>query len=132
MRRLALVIVVFLIAGAAFAQSSAQAPSRITELNAQEKARLEWGRTLIQRYLPNDGARKLYQTAPGKLGTLRAIMKIEYLHGGRKDLLEALGVVLGDAFVQDMGFHWVAVEDEQGRHVVIRFQRRNIFLYPLV
>src|SRR5947207_2734899 len=93
----------------AFAASAAT-PNRITELGAQDAARLERDRDFIQRYLPDDVSRKLYLTVPGKLGTLRAIMKIEPIHGGRKDLLEAMGVVMGNTFVQDMGFHWVVVE----------------------
>jgi hypothetical protein len=106
-------------------------PSRINELSTEDQTRLQRGRVLIQRYLADDDARAKYQTVPGKLGALRAIMKIEPLHPARKDLMEAMGVVVGDTFVQDMGFRWVAIENESGRHVVIRYRRTNIFLYPL-
>lgn len=114
-------------AGIAFAAG----PSRVVELSGEERARLAYDRMLVERYLANDAARATYQTVPGKLGTLRGIMKLEEpLHAGRKDLLEALGVVMGDTFVQDMGFRWVAVEDDTGRHIAIRYRRSNVFLYP--
>jgi hypothetical protein len=106
-------------------------PTRLNELSPEDQARLQRGRVLIQRYLADDDSRAKYLTAPGKLGTLRAIMKIEPLHPAKRDLLEAMGVVLGDTFVQDMGFRWVAIENESGRHVAIRYRRTNIFLYPL-
>lgn len=109
----------------------AAGPSRIAELDTQEQARLQRGRVLVQRYLADEDSRTKYQTVPGKLGTLRAIMKIEPLHPARKDLLEAMGVVLGDTFVQDMGFRWVAVEGAAGREIVVRYRRTNIFLHPL-
>lgn len=109
----------------------AATPTKITELSARDTQRLSQGRMLVQRYLPDEDSRKLYQTPEGKLGTLRAILGLETQAAGKKDLLEALGVVLGDTFVQDMGFHWVAVENESGRHLGIRLGRRSIILYPL-
>jgi Domain of unknown function (DUF3806) len=109
----------------------AAGPTGVTELAPADLARLNRGRVLVQRYLPDEASRKLYQTVPGKLGTLRAIMKIEAVTASRRDLLEALGVVMGDTFVQDMGFRWVAVESASGRHVAIRYRRTNVFLYPL-
>ena len=109
----------------------AAGPSRVVELSAEERARLAHDRMLVERYLPNDAARATYQTVPGKLGTLRGIMKLEPLHTGRKDLMEALGVAMGDTFVLDMGFRWVAVEDDAGRRIAIRYRRSNVILYPL-
>jgi hypothetical protein len=106
-------------------------PERVAEPGAQDRARLDRGRLMIRHYLANDDARSKFQTVPGKLGALRAIMKIEAIRPGRKDLLEALGIVLGDTFVQDMGFHWVVLDDALGSHLAIRYRRSNIFLDPL-
>lgn len=108
-------------------------PARISELDPQEQARLQRGRVLVQRYLADDDSRHKYQTVPGKLGTLRAIMKVDPLTPTRRDLMEACGVVLGDTFVQDMGFRWVVIENQngEGREIVIRYRRTNIFLHPL-
>jgi hypothetical protein len=123
--------ILFLVLIGCAAAAYAAPPERVGELAPDDHARLQRGRVLIQRYLADDNARALYLTVPGKLGTLRAIMKIEAIHPARKDLLEAMGVVIGDTFVQDMGFHWVVIEDRDGRHVVIRYRRSNIFLFPL-
>ena len=111
--------------------AAAATPQKITELGARDTQRLNQGRMLVLRYLPDEDSRKQYQTPEGKLGTLRAILGLETQAAGKKDLLEALGVVFGDTFVQDMGFHWVAVENESGRHLGIRLGRRSIILYPL-
>lgn len=129
-RRLAAILLAVLCVLAA-APAFAGNPERVAEPNAQDIARLNRGRMLIQRYLANDDARRKFQTVPGKLGALRAIMKIETIRPGRKDLLEALGIVLGDTFVQDMGFHWVVFDDALGSHLAIRYRRSNIFLDPL-
>jgi hypothetical protein len=111
--------------------AAAAAPTKITELSARDMQRLNQGRMLVLRYLPDEDTRKQYLTPAGKLGTLRAILGLETQVAGKKDLLEALGVVLGDTFVQDMGFHWVAVENESGRQLAVRLGRRSILLYPL-
>jgi len=115
----------------AAAPACADNPQRVAAPDAQDLARLQRGRMLIERYLANDDARSKFQTVPGKLGALRAIMKIETIRPGKKDLLDALGIVLGDTFVQDMGFHWVVLGDALGSHLAIRYRRSNIFLDPL-
>ncbi len=125
--RLLSVIVLWFIVSIALAAP----PTRITEVTPRDAQRLNQGRMLVLRYLPDEDSRRLYQTPAGKLGTLRAILGLEPHAAGKKDLLEALEVVLGDTFVQDMGFHWVAVENETGRHLAIRLGRRSIILYPL-
>lgn len=45
--------------------------------------------------------------------------------------LQCLGIVLGDVFVQDAGFHWIMVEDEHGRDPAIKFQDTSVLLFPL-
>lgn len=42
-----------------------------------------------------------------------------------------MGVVLGDAFVIDLGFHWVLVEDEQGRDFSVNYKDTSVILFPL-
>jgi hypothetical protein len=129
-RRCAAILLAAMCALAA-APACAGGPERVAEPGAPDLARLDRGRALIKHYLANDDARSKFQTVPGKLGALRAIMKIEAIRPGRKDLLEALGIVLGDTFVQDMGFHWVVLDDALGSHLAIRYRRSNIFLDPL-
>ena len=45
--------------------------------------------------------------------------------------LQSMGVVLGDVFVQDMGFHWIVVEDESSRDPAVQYKNTSIILYPL-
>lgn len=42
-----------------------------------------------------------------------------------------MGIVLGDVFVQDKGFHWIMVEDEYGRDPAIKFEDTSIIAFPL-
>lgn len=42
-----------------------------------------------------------------------------------------MGVVLGDAFVLDMGFHWVVVEDEYGRDFALSYKDTSVIVFPI-
>ena len=65
---------------------------------------------------------------PGKLGTIRAILQAGVFNREQTYELECLGVVLGDAFVQDMGMEWIMVEEEHGRDPAVRLRETTIIL----
>ena len=92
--------------------------------------RLEEQRAVVTRYLDEDGLEK-YETAPGKLGTLRALLTAKVFSPEQTYELQSMGIVLGDVFVQDMGFHWIIVGDEYGRDPAIKFRDTNVLLFPL-
>lgn len=45
--------------------------------------------------------------------------------------LQCLGIVLGDAFVQELKMEWVMVEDDGGRDPAVQPAGTTIILYPL-
>jgi hypothetical protein len=45
--------------------------------------------------------------------------------------LQALGVVLGDVMVAQLGFSWVVVEDELGRSRALRLRESDELVYPV-
>ena len=106
------------------------ADQTISPLTDVDLGRLEDQRAVVTRYLDEDGLAK-FATAPGKLGTLRALLTADLFSPAQTYELQSLGIVLGDAFVQEMGFHWIIVEDESGRDPAIRFQETSVILYPL-
>ena len=101
--------------------------SALTDADLQ---RLEKQRAVVTRYLDEDGLEK-YETAAGKLGTLRALLAAEVFSAEQTYELQAMGIVLGDVFVQDMGFHWIMVADEHGRDPAVKFQDTSVILFPL-
>ena len=42
-----------------------------------------------------------------------------------------MGIILGDAFVQELGMHWMIVEDNLGRDPAIRLKNTSIVMYPM-
>ncbi len=45
--------------------------------------------------------------------------------------LQCMGIVLGDAFVQEMKMEWVVVEDSYGRDPAVRMPGTSVIVFPL-
>ena len=108
-----------------------QPEQKITALNEADQKRLRDQRAVIERYLGNEDSKEKYKTAPGKLGTIRAILQGNVFKPDQKYELQCLGIVLGDVFVQDMGMEWIMVEDEYGRDPAVQLPNTTIILYPM-
>jgi Domain of unknown function (DUF3806) len=94
--------------------------------------RLARQRAICESHLGDDEtSRASYQTVAGKLELLRALLEKKTFGPEQTYELQCLGVVLGDAFVQDKGFDWIMVEDEFGRDPAIALPGTSIILYPL-
>ena len=99
-------------------------------LTVADEQRLSDQRAVVTRYLDEGGLTK-FQTPAGKLGTLRALLQANVFRADQTYELQSMGIVLGDVFVQDMGFKWVIVEDEYGRDPAIRYGETSVILFPL-
>lgn len=107
------------------------AAQKLSPLNAQDIAALNAQRQLIQHYQSTRDLLEKYPTVAGKLGTLRSLLDVRQFQPEQTYELQAMGVVLGDVFVQDMGFEWVMVSDEYGRDPALQYRNSSILLFPL-
>ena len=106
------------------------AEQTILALAENDQKRLNDQRAVVTGYLTEESKPK-FETTPGKLGTLRALLEAEVFQPDQTYELQSMGIVFGDVFVQDMGFSWVMVEDEYGRDPAIKYQETSIILFPL-
>lgn len=104
---------------------------KVTALNEADQKLLHDRRAVVERYLVNEDSKQKYKTAAGKLGTIRAILQGGVFRPDQTYELQCLGIVLGDALVQDMGLEWIMVEDEYGRDPAVRMPKTTIILYPM-
>jgi hypothetical protein len=88
-------------------------------------------RTVVERLLAPADLNTKYKTGVGKLGALRAIIAAGVYKANQTYELQSMGVVLGDAFVLDMGFHWVIVEDTYGRDFALKYKDTAVIIFPL-
>jgi len=104
---------------------------RVGPLTPEEVHRLDQQREVIARFLADDESRAKYESVAGKLGTLRALLERKKFQPTQTYELQCMGVVLGDAFVQEMGMEWVMVEDERGADPAVRLPGTSVIIYPL-
>jgi Domain of unknown function (DUF3806) len=103
----------------------------ITALGEADQKLLRDQRAVVEAYLGDEESKRKYETAAGKLGTIRAILGAGVFKRDQTYELQCLGVVLGDAFVQELGMEWIMVEDEHGRNPAVRMPGASVILYPL-
>jgi hypothetical protein len=108
-----------------------QSEQKITALTDADQQRLRDQRAIVERYLGTEDSKQKYKTAAGKLGTIRAILQAGVFKRDQTYELQCLGIILGDAFVQELGMEWIMVEDEHGRDPAVRLPGTSIILYPL-
>ena len=104
---------------------------KISSLTAADEQRLDAQRAVIEKYVSPAYLKAKYATPAGKLGALRAIISANIFKADATYELQSVGIVFGDVFVEEMGFHWVIVEDEYGRDSAIRYKKTSILLFPL-
>jgi len=103
-----------------------------TALTEDDRARLDEQRAVVEKFLgTNQENLRKYATTAGKLGTIRAVLEAGVFQSQQTYELQCLGVVLGDAFVQELAMEWVVVEDERGRDPAVRLPGTSVILFPL-
>jgi hypothetical protein len=104
---------------------------KVLPLSRDDLAAQAKQRAVVEKYLSTEDLRGKYLTPAGKLGTLRAILEARAFTSQQTYELQSMGVVLGDVFVQDMGFKWVIVQDSLGRDPALQFKDSKVLLFPL-
>ena len=102
---------------------------RVTKPTDNELAQLEAQRSWVRDHY-DVAARGKYDTLPGKLNLLQAILDAGWIEPTETVKLQSLGTTLGDALVQDLGLEWVTVEDDHGRSVAVRFPGTTVIAFP--
>lgn len=104
---------------------------RLLPISEQDARALDAQRAIIEKSFTDAISRSKFRTPAVKLGTLRALLDQEVFKPNQTYELQSMGVVFGDVFVQDMGFHWIIVQDECGRDPAIQYKDTSVILYPL-
>lgn len=102
----------------------------IRDLSKEMTLRLESQRKWVRDHYENN-AFEIYNTLNGKLKLLDIIIKSNWINKTEKLKLQCLGITLGDALVQDLGFNWIEIEDEHGVDPAIKYGNTSLILFPL-
>lgn len=103
---------------------------KIEPLNSSDAARVEAQRKWVREHFTPE-TEHLYSDLDQKLRLLDTIITQKWIEPNETVKLQALGITLGDAFAQKMGWEWVAVEDQYGRDPALRIPETSLTLFPL-
>lgn len=103
----------------------------ISQLSPAEERVLAENRAFVEALVPDEAINGAYATPAGKLNVLHAVLGTGFFAPRKKQELDAIGVVLGDAFVQELGMEWVVAEDSSGRDLALILPGTSVVLYPL-
>ena len=92
----------------------------LTRLNAQRK----W---VLDHYDDHRHA----ESVEGKLRLLSVIVEKKWIEPDETVKLQSLGIVFGDALVQELSLKWMMVDDECGRDPVLILDGTTLRLNPL-
>lgn len=97
------------------------------KLSQEEKAAIQQRREAVESRLP-EGERDEIDSIK-RLSLVDKILYEEKQKDKERDLLGA-SIVLGEVFVYEDGFHWVAVQDIHGRDFVLKHGKMKLILNP--
>jgi len=113
-----------------------------TTARAQEEVRIEEPSYLDRQYMASQRER-LEELAAGRLGrtftgerdrdleTLQLLLDRGLVRNDQTQMLQAMGVIMGDLLAADLGMHWVIYEDGLGRSRALRYRETDNYLYPI-
>lgn len=103
---------------------------KISPLSPKDSTALAAQRQILENYLGDERSKQNYKTSAGKLGLIRALLEQKIFKPTQSYEYSCMGVVLGDAFVQELRMEWVVVEDAQGRDLALRLPNTSILIFP--
>jgi hypothetical protein len=103
---------------------------KIEPLNQSDLAHIEAKRKWVRQHFTPE-SEHLYSDLDQKLRLLDTIIKNKWIEPSETVKLQSLGITLGDALSQRMGWEWVAVEDEYGRDPALKIPGSTLTLFPM-
>ncbi len=103
---------------------------KVEKLSGADLERVAAQRKWVREHFQAE-SQHLYDDLDQKLSLLDGILKNRWIQVTETAKLQCLGITLGDALVQKLGFEWVTVEDEYGRDPAIQLPGTSIILFPL-
>ena len=105
--------------------------TRIGPLTHSDERLLSQQRSAIDELVRRHVGSPLTGGTTDDLRVLQEMLDKRVLKPDQTYELQALGVVLGDVMVAQLGFSWAVVEDELGRSRALRLGERDELVYPV-
>lgn len=109
---------------------AAQTPG-ISDLSALDRQYLEIQQQAIDDLARRHLGRQLNHNTENNLSILQALLDRQLVRPGQTQVLQSMGVVLGNRLATDLSMHWVIAEDRYGRSRALRLGLTDNLLFPI-
>lgn len=127
--RILLIIFTSLICGISFAQSSKDGPV-LEELRWVDNGYLERQRAVIDEIGRSEFGTRVRKDI-GDLRLLQRIIDEGLINQTQRQQLQAMGVVLGDVYVNELGLEWRVYKDAEGKSRAVCIPKTTHCLFPI-
>ena len=104
---------------------------RISSLTPLDRQYLDIQRQSIDDLARRHLGRQLNHDTNNNLSILQALLDQKLVGPEQKQLLQSMGVVLGDRLASDLSMTWVIIEDRYGRSRALRLGLTENLLFPI-
>ena len=122
---------IFLFAVLTSAPSHSAQTQQISAMTAEEESRLERQRSVVSHIIRNNFSYVRLEGATSEMYYLQKIIDRQLIPKNDVFDLQALGVVLGDIMVRNLGLRWVKVGDRYGQSRALQYEDTNHLFFPI-
>lgn len=102
----------------------------ISELSVIDKQYMAGARSDLQEKSASYLGRSFSGDRDRDLATLQALLDKGLVRNNQTKELQAMGIVMGDLLLKELGMKWVIYEDKAGRSRALRLGTSEIYLFP--
>ncbi len=110
---------------------SAGDEQRISSLTALDRQYMDIQRQAIDDLARRHLGRQLNHNTDNNLSILQALLDQKLVRQEQIQLLQSMGVVLGNRLAADLSMQWVVIEDRYGRSRALRLGATDNLLFPI-
>jgi len=129
-RHIATPVLLLLLALATVA-ASAQETVRIGEPSYLDRQYMARQREQVEELAAERLGRAFTGERDRDLGTLQLMLDRGLVRNDQTELLQAMGVIMGDLLAAELAMHWVIYEDGLGRSRALRYRDTENYLFPI-
>ena len=111
--------------------ANAQQESHIEALGPGDFQFMDKQRASIDALARRHFGKRIRQQIQNDIEVLQALLDQNIVRSDQTLLLQAMGLVLGDLYVKQLGVHWVIYRDQFGRSRALQWHRDDHLLFPI-
>lgn len=103
----------------------------ISELSALDRQYMQQQRQQLNALSARHYGRQFTGDRDRDLALMQRLLDDGVVRGTQTELLQGMGILLGDLLAAELGLDWVVYEDRAGRSRALRYRESDSYLFPV-